>query len=202
MATIELPAPGLKGEMSVEEAIERRRSLRSYDDAPLTLGQVSQLLWSAQGLTDRRRRAAPSAGAAYPIDVFLAVGPDGVESLAAGVYRYLPADHALELHLEGDVRGQAAEAASGQQFLSQAPVNILLAADYARTAQRYGERAQRYVDMEAGHIAQNLHLQAEALGLGSVAVGAFSDAEVAQTYHLPPELIPLYLLPAGHPKPA
>jgi SagB-type dehydrogenase family enzyme len=199
MKTIELPSPNVKGTMGVEDAIERRRSRRSYADSPLTLAQVSQVLWSAQGLTKGRKRAAPSAGAAYPIDVFVAVGPDTVESLPAGVYRYLPAGHSLELHLEGDVRALAAEAASGQRFLAQAPADILLAADYARTARRYGDRARRYVDMEAGHIAQNVHLQAEALGLGTVAVGAFSDSDVAEAFHLPADLAPLYLLPVGHP---
>jgi len=200
MKMIELPAPQVKGAMSVEEAIERRRSVRSYTDSPLTMAQVSQLLWAAQGITDGRKRAAPSAGAVYPIEVFLAVGADCVESLEAGVYRYQPAEHALTLHLDGDVRAEAVAAASGQQFLLQAPVDILLAADRTRAAQRYHDRADRYVDMEAGHIAQNLHLQAEALGLGTVAVGAFHDAEVAEVFRLPEALVPLYLLPAGHPK--
>jgi len=200
MGTIELPAPRLEGAVSVEEAIRRRRSRRSFADSPLTPAQLGQLLWSAQGVTEGRKRAAPSAGASYPMEVFVAVGPAGVGSLEAGVYRYLPAEHALEPHLAGDVRTQAAAAASGQRFLADAPVDILLAADYGRTAQRYGERARRYVDMEAGHISQNLYLQAEALGLGTVAVGAFDDAEVARVFRLPANLAPLYLMPVGHGK--
>lgn len=200
MANIKLPEPRLKGEMSVEEAIQRRRSRRSFADTPLTMEQLSQLLWCAQGVTDPagRKRAAPSAGATYPMEVFVAVGQKTVGDLDAGVYRYVPAGHGLEKVLDGDLRGRVARAALGQDFLATAPMDILLAADYGRTSGRYGQRARRYVDIEVGHIGQNIYLQAEALGLGTVAVGAFSDDEVAKVFELSPPLQPLYLMPVGY----
>jgi SagB-type dehydrogenase family enzyme len=200
MAKVQLPGPRLKGPMSVEEAIQARRSRRDFSGTPLTLEQMGQLLWCAQGVTDapRLRRAAPSAGATYPMEVFVAVGDQTVSGLSAGVYRYLGGEHALLKLFDGDVRGRVATAALGQDFLAAAPVDILLAADYGRTAQRYGDRARRYVDMEAGHIGQNVYLQAEALGLGTVAVGAFRDEAVAQVFQLPTLLVPLYLMPVGH----
>ena len=172
---------------------------RQFSDAPLTTGQLGQLLWSAQGVTGQqgRWRAAPSAGATYPMEVFVAVGSKTVGDLDAGVYRYLPSEHALERVGEADVRRQTAEAAWGQDFLAAAPLDILLAADYRRTAGRYGDRARRYVHMEAGHVSQNIYLQAEALGLGTVAVGAFDDRSVAQVFELPENIAPLYLMPVG-----
>jgi SagB-type dehydrogenase family enzyme len=132
------------------------------------------------------------------MEVFLAVGEGGVEQLPAGVYRYLPAEHALERTAAGDVRRRVAAAALGQQFLAEAPVDVLIAAQYARTTRRYGERGIRYVHIEAGHIGQNIYLQAEALGLGTVAVGAFHDDQVASAFGLSGELAPLYLMPIGH----
>ncbi|MHC4479821.1 MAG: SagB/ThcOx family dehydrogenase [Planctomycetota bacterium] len=196
---VELPAARLDGEISVEKAIAQRRSQRRFAGEVLPLAQVGQLLWCAQGLTGSRacRRAAPSAGATYPLEVLVAVGRGTVEALEAGAYRYLPAEHALELAFAGDVRSQVATAALGQDFLASAPADILIAADYTRTADRYGNRAERYVHMEAGHVCQNIHLQAEALGLASVAVGAFRDEAVAEVFRLPSSLAPLYLVPVG-----
>ena len=202
MSNVKLPEPKTKGEMSVEEAVQRRRSRRHFTDAPLTLEQLGQLLWAAQGTAEPggRRRTAPSAGAAYPMELFVAVGPKTGGELGAGVYRYMPAGHELEEALDGDVRAQIAEAALGQDFLESAPLDVLMAADYGRTSARYGERAPRYVHMEAGHISQNVYLQAEALGLGTVAVGAFRDEAVARAFGLPSHLTPLYLMPIGHPE--
>jgi len=200
MASIKLPEPKLEGRLSVEGAIQRRRSRRDYSEEPLTIGELAQLLWAAQGITStrERKRAAPSAGATFPMEVFVAVGPKTVGDLAPGVYRYVPAEHSLEKTMDGDIRAQVAAAALGQEFLEVAPVSILMAAQYARTGNRYGERARRYVAMEAGHIGQNIHLQAEALDLGTVAVGAFRDQSVAAAFKLPPQLEPVYLMPVGH----
>ena len=197
---IELPEPILKGDTSVEEAIGRRRSRRSFAERALTLRQVSQLLWSAQGATGERGRlrAAPSAGATYPLEVLVAVGDGGVERLPAGIYRYVSSDHSLMKMAEGDARARVARAALEQESLAAAPVDILIAADYRRTTRRYGERGVRYVHMEAGHVGQNIYLQAEALGLATVAVGAFEDEKVAAAFGLPDELKPLYLMPVGH----
>ncbi|MDD5555761.1 MAG: SagB/ThcOx family dehydrogenase [bacterium] len=194
---IALPAPALKGRLSVEEAVARRRSVREYRKEPLALAEVSQILWAAQGITERRQglRAAPSAGATYPLEVFLVAG--NVTGLEAGVYRYLPARHALSRAFAGDVRRPLAAAALGQPWVRVAPATILIAAVYARTASRYGGRARRYIDMEVGHAGQNISLQAEALGLGTVAVGAFNDAEVKEVLRLPKEEEPLYLMPLG-----
>ena len=201
MATkVELPKAVLEGTMSVEEAIAGRRSRREFSDKALTLQQVAQLLWCAQGATGERgsKRAAPSAGATYPLSVFLAVGKGGVAGLKEGVYRYVPSEHALVQTGGGDVRGRVAAAALNQGFLAEAPLVVLIAADYGRTTKRYGERGIRYVHIEVGHAGQNIYLQAQALGLGTVAVGAFEDKSVARAFGLPGDLEPLYLMPIGH----
>lgn len=197
---IQLPEPRTDGEISVEAAIYDRRSCREFADAVLTREQVAQIAWCAQGVTGEsgRRRAVPSAGATIPLTVFLAAGADTVEGFEAGVYRYLPEVHALRRTGREDVRGQIARAALGQSFLQEAPLDILVAANYSRTARRYGERARRYVHMEAGHVGQNVHLQAEALGLATVMVGAFDDGSVAEVFELPDNLAPLYLMPVGY----
>jgi SagB-type dehydrogenase family enzyme len=186
--------------MSLEEAVSKRRSRRSFVTRALTLEQVAQVLWCAQGATDGRdaRRAVPSAGATYPLEVFIAVGAGGVVGLKEGVYHYLPSEHALVKTGEGDIRDGVAAAALDQDFLAQAPVDVLIAADYQRTARRYGERGIRYQQIEVGHIGQDIYLQAETLGLGTVAVGAFQDQEVARVFKLPSNLAPLYLMPVGY----
>jgi SagB-type dehydrogenase family enzyme len=200
MEQIELPGPVLKGMLSVEEAIGRRRSRRSFSEAPLTLEQLGQLLWAAQGVTGEtpRHRAAPSAGATCPMEIFVATGAATVGQLQAGVYHYLPARHALEQTHDADIRERVAEAALGQDFLEAAPASVLMAADHERTGRRYGERARRYVAMEAGHISQNVYLQAEAIGLATVAVGAFHDRALASAFQLPRPLEALYLMAVGY----
>jgi len=194
---IELPDPNLTGDMSIEETISKRRSVRDYKDEALTLGEVSQLLWAVQGITapEFGGRTAPSAGALYPLEVYLTV--KNVEGIAAGAYRYLPEAHELSRVLEGDVGRQLASAAVEQTFIAQAPVNVVFAGVYARTTAKYGERGVRYVYMEAGHAAQNVYLQAESLGLGTVAVGAFNDQEVKRILDMPAEETPLYIMPVG-----
>jgi len=199
---IPLPAPTLNGALSLEEAIKGRRSERSFRPVPLEMKQLSQLLWSAQGITDlhpvpakRFRRAAPSAGAQYPLDVYIVAGL--IEGLEAGVYHYQPREHTVRLHMTGDLRLQLAEACLRQMFIAPAPVLMVITAEYSRITDRYGERGIRYTHMEVGHVGQNLHLQAEALGLGTVVIGAFRDDEVAEVLHLPRNHEPLYVLPIG-----
>ena len=195
-AAVRLPAPRPAGRGSVEEALRRRRSLREWSDAALSMEEASQLLWAAQGLTAKDgRRTAPSAGALYPVEVSLVAGR--VEGLPAGVYRYRPEGHVLEPVLPGDRRRELAEAALGQTWLRGAPASLVVAGVYERTARKYGGRAKRYVQIEAGAVAQNVALQAVALGLGTVVVGAFDDAAVARSAGLAPEERPLAILPVG-----
>ena len=191
-----LPPPALSGPVSVEEALAGRRSVRDYADVPLTLAELAQLLWAAQGQTDPRGfRTAPSAGALYPLELFAVVG--AVEGLGAGLYHYVPADHVLYRQAEGDLRGQLADRALGQSCVRRAPVVLVFAAVPERTTIRYGHRGHRYVYMEVGHAAQNVHLQAESLGLGTVVVGAFDDEGVRDLLALPRDHEPLYLMPVG-----
>lgn len=199
---ITLPKPKIKGTVSLEETIKKRRSRRSFLAKPLALEQVSQLLWAAQGITDERTgfRASPSGGACYPLDLYLVVGKDGVEGLEAGVYHYLVADHSLEIHLIGDKRRALALASLGQMFIAQAPISIVTTCQYSRITGRYGQRGIRYAHIEVGHVGENIYLQAEALGLGTVAIGAFSDGMVAKCLSLPKEQEPLYIMPVGYPK--
>jgi SagB-type dehydrogenase family enzyme len=196
--TVALPDPSLDGEVGVEQALAERRSVREFASGPLPLAAVSQLLWAAQGITHPTGlRTAPSAGALYPLEVYLVAG--AVSEVVPGVYHYDPQRHRLVLARAGDARAELAEAALQQEWLAQAPATVVLAADFERTARKYGERARRYVHMEVGHAAQNLYLQATALGLGTTMVGAFRDGEVARTLGLPEKARPLGLLPVGKP---
>ncbi len=199
MEAIDLPAPRFRGNTSIEQALHSRRSIRSYQDIPLELEEVAQLLWAAQGITEPVSgfRTAPSAGATYPLEVYAVVGK--AKGLSPGVYRYLPEKHRLVRILEGDIRPRLALAALGQSPVKEAPVVFLISAIYRRTATRYGNRAERYVLLEAGHAAQNIALQAVGLGLGSVMIGAFQDAAVKNACQLPREEEPLYLIPVGRP---
>lgn len=199
--TIELPTPKTKGRMSVEEAIQKRRSIRRYTEEPITLEDISQLLWAAQGITDPEKgyRAAPSAGRTYPLEVYLVVGKGGVKGLVEGVYHYDPSTHVLEKILEGDVRSDLAKAAHGQPWVSQAPVNIVITADYNRTTSKYGELGVRFVHMEAGHAGQNIYLEAVARGLATVSLGSFYEDQVKELLKIPDNENILYIFPVGHP---
>jgi len=194
--TIKLPESTKKGGMSVEEAIENRRSRREYADTPLSLKEISQLCWAAQGITDEKRkfRAAPSAGALYPLEIFIVTGNTELEP---GVYQYLPFNHSLKLIKSGDFRENLAEVALGQSAIKNAAMNIVITAVYERTAKKYGARAERYVHMEAGHVAQNIYLQAESIGLATVSIGAFYDNEVRDVISAPVDYRPLYIMPIG-----
>jgi SagB-type dehydrogenase family enzyme len=196
---IPLPPPSLAGPLSVEEAIRRRRSVRAFRPDTLGVSLISQLLWAAQGITDDRGlRSAPSAGATYPLEVLVAIGEEN--GLEAGIYRYEPDGHALRRIGTGDRRGQLARASLNQMWMADAPVSLVLVADFSRTTTRYGDRGRRYVHMEVGHVAQNLYLQAEAAGLATTVVGAFRDGEVADILGLPTGEEPLAMLPVGFPR--
>jgi SagB-type dehydrogenase family enzyme len=191
-----LPEPRYDSDVSVEEAILQRRSIRDYTAQSLTLQEVAQLFWAAQGITDPRGyRAAPSAGATYPLEVYAVTG--NVEGVNQGIYQYEPETHQLLKVVDGDKRQALAVAAVDQEFVAQAPLNIVITAIYERTTDRYGQRGIRYVDMEAGHAAQNIYLQAVALNLGTVVIGAFHDKQVAKILELPDNEIPLYIMPVG-----
>ena len=154
-----------------------------------------------QGITDAAGlRAAPSAGALYPLDLYLVVGKQGVEGLGEGVYHYLSQGHSLEPTVQGDVRQTLARLSREQMFVAEAPLSLLITGEYERTTNKYGERGMRYVHMEAGHVAQNVYLQAEALGLSTVTMGAFQDEKVSEALNLPFSYRPLYVMPIGHPE--
>ncbi len=192
---ITLPSPRLDGPMSLEAAITARRSVRAYAPDELSPEQIGQLLWAAQGITGGRpvKRAAPSAGACHPLEFYVCH--------ADGVWHYRPYNHLLARHLDEDIRQPLAQAAWNQKFIAQAPAVFAVSGVVTRTTGRYGERGRvRYVPMDVGHAAQNLLLQAVALGLASVVVGAFDDAAVARVLNLPTDQEPLYLLPVGRPR--
>lgn len=194
--TVLLPEPKHDSDVSLEESLSKRRSVRSYTDAPLTLQEISQLLWAAQGITDPAGlRTAPSAGGTYPLEVYAVTG--NVKDLGAGVYRYLPEGHKLTKTMDGDIREALADAALGQEWVKEAAVVFVFTGVYERTTGRYGERGIRYVHIELGHAAENLCLQATALGLGPVTVGAFDDDQVSKTLDLPQDETPLYIVPVG-----
>jgi len=194
--TIQLPEPAYKGHISVEEALLKRRSVRSYKDAPLTIAEASQLLWAAQGITSRGAlRTAPSAGALYPLELYIAVG--NVKDLPEGVYKYRPHDHSLMRVVKGDKRIELCNAALGQSPVKSAPAVIVFAAVYERTTLKYGDRGMQYVHIETGHAAQNVSLQAAALNLGTVAIGAFYDEQVRKAINMADRELPLYIMPVG-----
>jgi SagB-type dehydrogenase family enzyme len=186
----DLPAPVLKGKLSLEETLNGRESVRSFSTRPLTKKELSQLLWAMQGTTRSwGARTAPSAGALFPLEIYVA--------FKEGVFHYSPREHRLVRVSEKDLRDILARAALGQGCVREAPAVFVISGVYERTARKYGNRAERYVKMEAGHAGQNLLLQAAALGLGAVPVGAFEDEQVKQALHLPPDHEPLYLIPVG-----
>jgi SagB-type dehydrogenase family enzyme len=195
-AIIALPKPETAGNVSVEQALHSRRSLRTYSRAALSLQEAAQLAWAAQGVTSRSGyRTAPSAGALYPLETFLCAGR--VEGLQPGVYKYRPERHDLQLLAAGDRRAELAAAALSQAWVRDAPLTLALAAVFARITGRYMQRGIRYAWMEAGHAAQNILLQAVALGLGGVPVGAFDDRAVARILRMASPEEPLYLIPVG-----
>ena len=201
-----LPSPETSGDVSVEEALFNRRSHRRFEDKELSAKQLSQILWAAYGITEPiddnpalrgGLRTSPSAGALYPLEIYVVVG--GVTGIEPGVYKYMPEENKIIRTVDRDIRAELTEAALGQSMVKDAPITVVYTAVFQRITQRYGERGrQRYVYMEIGHSAQNVYLQAEALGLGTVAVGAFHDGRVSELLDLPKEEEPLYLMPVGY----
>ena len=184
---------------SLEELLRQRRSVRAYSDAPLTQDEVLKLLWAGQGITSAGGgRTAPSAGALYPLEIYLVAG--NVDNLVPGIYKYNPEKNDLTLVKGGDMRNGLLEASMRQGSVVEGAIDIVIAAVYERTTVKYGARGERYVDIEVGHAAQNICLEATALGLGLVTVGAFDDAAVAKIIGMSQDETPLYVIPVGRPK--
>jgi len=204
-AQIYLPSPSQKGDVSLEETIAKRRSIRHFTSEAISQLQLSQILWAAQGITDTRLkyRTVPSAGATYPLEIFVVCGRNGIEDMADGIYHYHIDSHSLALRYSGDVRLELAKAALDQEYIYEAPVDIIICAVYSRTLVGYGDRGERYVHIEVGHAGQNIYLQATALGLVTVAIGAFDDERVGKVLGLDKEykplsiVEPLYIMPVG-----
>lgn len=197
LPTITLPAPDRTGKVSIEETLQQRRSVRDYEDVSLSLKEISQLAWSAQGITDEATgfRTAPSAGATFPMEVYLII--TNTADVPDGVYRYNCRTHKLEKKIDGDLREELFNAALRQPSIINAPVVMIITGVLARTEQRYGQRALRYVYMEAGHVAQNVYLQGVALDVGTVVIGAFYDDRVSDVLQLEDGEYPLYIMPLG-----
>jgi len=193
---VALPELSVTGSASLEQLLAQRRSIRDYQTTALELAEIGQLLWAAQGITHvQGLRTAPSAGALYPLELYVVTGR--IEGLAQGVYQYDPRQHQLMKTGDGDLRDALTRAALSQGWIKPASAVIVFTADYERTTRKYGKRGERYVHIEVGHAAQNLFLQSESLGLATVVVGAFNDDEVARVLRLPADLQPLLLMPVG-----
>jgi SagB-type dehydrogenase family enzyme len=197
--SIKLPQPDRLGELPLEEALARRRSVRSYSRTPLALSEISQLLWAAQGITSKEGdRTAPSAGALYPLELYVVAGK--VEELPQGVYKYRPHKHDLVKTSDGDLRASLAAAALDQSCIKNGSVVFVIAAVYERVTGKYGDRGVQYTHIEVGLAGQNIYLQAETLGLGTVMVGAFYEEKVAKLLNMPDNEIALALMPVGRKK--
>lgn len=190
-----LPDPKHKSNVSIEEAISSRRSKRNYKSEHINIGQLSQILWAAQGITgqigDYKLRAAPSAGALYPIEIYVV--------LPKGVYLYLPQGHKLKKIKSGDLRSELAKAALNQWWIRDTSCDIVITAVYERTMAKYGQRGVRYAVIEAGAVTENVYLQVESLELGTVSVGAFNDRDVQKILNIPDNRRPLIIMPIGYP---
>lgn len=197
---MKLIQPKFDGDISLERTIKNRRTCRSFTSKSLTLVQFSQLLWAAYGITDDRgfMRSVPSGGALYPMDIYALIGNRGVDDIQEGLYHYEPRAHSLTQKLGGDLRKELARASLSQMWMAEAPLNLVISAEYGRICGKYGQRGIRYALMEAGHIAQNIFLQAEALRLGAGIVGAFDDERVTGILTLVKNHEPLLIMPVGY----
>ena len=189
----------------MEKALANRRSRRNFQNKELSAEQLSQILWAAYGITrpsDNQAlrgglRTAPSAGALYPLEIYVVVG--NVKGIEAGVYKYVSQEHKIVRTIDRDIRGELSAASLNQGMIKDAPVTVVYTAVFGRVIPRYGDRGrERYVFMEIGHSAQNIYLQAEVLGLGTCAVAAFTDSRVSELLRLPEEESPLYIMPVGY----
>ncbi len=193
---INLPEPVTDGEMSLEKALTLRRSVRSYKDEPLSIRDLSQLLWSAQGITNERGfRTAPSAGATFPLEMYVVV--NNVSDLKQGIYHYLPENNEIKMLSAEDVSSELMRACLSQSMIADGGAVLVFAAIFERTTSRYGDRGERYVYNEIGHASQNVHLQAASLDLGTVVIGAYRDDEVEKILNLGDDIRVLYLMPVG-----
>ncbi len=193
---INLPDPNVKGNISIEETLSSRRSVRSFKEESLTQADLGQMLWAAQGMTSEwGGRTAPSAGATYPLETYVVVG--AVEGIEQGLYRYEPTTHSIRQKISGDIREELMIQSANQRWVGNAPATIILTAVYERTTDKYGERGEMYVHMEAGHAGQNIYLQAGSIRLGTVAIGAFNPDGITRLLELSEGEIPLYLYPVG-----
>jgi SagB-type dehydrogenase family enzyme len=196
VSLVQLPGPQQSSGTSIEQALQTRRSVREFSTEGVSLDKIAQLLWAAQGVTaERSYRTAPSAGALYPLEIYLVTGE--VSGLDQGVYRYVPGEHALVLVVSGDLRAEVQAAALHQESIGNAPALIVIAAQYDRTTGKYGQRGIRYVHIETGCAAQNIYLQTVPLGLGTVLLGAFHDQDVAEILGMPLDHQPLAIMPVG-----
>ena len=201
-----LPPPRTEGTISVEQALANRRSQRRFLNRELSVDQLSQILWAAYGITEPipgqpalrgGLRTSPSAGALYPLEIYVVVG--NVQGIERGVYRYDSQEHKIVRTIARDIRDELSRAALGQTMVRDAPITVVYTAVFERITSRYGERGrERYVWIEVGHSAQNVYLQAEALNLGTVAIGAFVDSRVSELLQLPSDEVPIYLMPVGY----
>ncbi len=199
---IKLNPPHLK-EGNLAALLERRYSCRDFQGKTLNLDDIATLLWATCGRkydsVTAATRTIPSAGATYPLELYVLVGENSTDKLKAGVYHYLIEEHALEMIIEGDKRLELARACLGQDFICKAPVSLVIAAKFHRTTDRYGTRGERYIYMEAGHASQNTYLAVTNLGLATCEVGAFSDDSVKRLLSLSDDYIPLSVMPIGYP---
>ena len=201
-AEIALPSPSYKGTVSVEETLKARRTHRSFQPRPLTLKQLSQILWGAYGVTSQRYgsflKTAPSAGALYPLDIYGVVGQGGVETLAPGIYHFRPENHSVELVKQGDLRAEVARHALQQMWMAKAPLMLVITGEYNRSSMKYGPRGVTYTHIETGHVGQNIFLQAEAIGLKAGIVGAFNNKKIIRAMGLSSSHDPLLIMPVGY----
>jgi len=190
---IQLTDPNLTGTLSFEEALTRRRSVRQFSTQPLRRSQIGQLAWAGQGVTDAERglRTAPSAESLYPMELFIATNE--------GLFTYRPAEHSLQQTMEQDVRSELARATLTPDPVAAAPCSIIVAGSSRKISARVGSRAKTFVAMEAGHIAQNIQLQAVCMGLGAVPIGGLDMTAVRKICRMSRELDPLYVICVGHP---
>ncbi|MHC4444959.1 MAG: SagB/ThcOx family dehydrogenase [Planctomycetota bacterium] len=189
-----LPPPDLTGKMSVQQALMLRRSCREFSDKPLTVKQIGQLCWAGQGITDKDKgfRTAPSAGALYPIELYMVT--------AQGIDRYNPKEHSLQRYMTGNHKKALQTAGLDQESIGRVPVCFVITAVVERTAKKYGKKAEQYCMQESGHVAQNILLQATALKLAGLPIGGYKDQQVTDLLKLPKNHRVLYILPIGHPK--
>lgn len=193
--SIRLPQPKFQSDFSLEKALLQRRSYRAYKKTPLSIWEISQLLFAGQGVIDGDRRTVPSAGALFPIEVYLVAGK--IKRIPAGIYKYQPQTHQLIKILGRDKREELAKAAFSQPWVKEAPATIVICGNFETTTRKYGERGKRFVIIEVGHVAQNICLQSTSLNLGSVCIGGFDDEKIRNLLNLEKEPRPFYLIPVG-----